>query len=79
MGSPSVPTSGKAETASVPWVELTVAGAMGVVTVLAPKVTVTVTPGTKVVLVYVYDPPRKPTVLSTVYVPSSVKVCVPVM
>ena len=48
---PSVPTTGKAVTASVPWIEFAVAGAMGVVTVFAPKLIVTVTPGTKVVLV----------------------------
>ena len=71
---PSVPTIGKAETASGPCVTVAVAAVPGVGPD-GPKLIVTGTPFTGTVIV----PPAKATVLETVNVPFSRNVCVPVM
>ena len=61
MATPSVPTIGKAETASGPWVTVAVAG-VPAVGPAGPKVIVIGTPLTGTVIV----PPAKATVLATV-------------
>ena len=61
IGAPSVPTIGKTETASVPWVTTAVEGGARVTGPNGAMVTAIVMPGTKVVSVYV--PPAKSTVL----------------
>ena len=71
---PSVPTTGKAETASGPWVTLAVAR-VPAVGPAGPKLIEIGTPLTGSVRV----PPAKAIVFATVYVPLSRKVCVPVM
>ena len=71
---PSVPTTGKAETASGPCDTLAVASVPGVGPD-GPKLIVIGTPFTGTVT----EPPAKATELETVNVPFSRNVCVPVM
>ena len=66
MAIPSVPTIGKAETASVPWVTVAVADVVGPVVVAGPVI-VTGVPLT----IPVIDPGPRVTVRLTVYVPFS--------